>query len=109
MREVGPTPSEIVADKKEHAVLAEALRWLPVDTQLLLELYHWQRLSAQEIADAWGIGERAVRSRLRRAKAALREAVDKVARSPDLLQSTWADFEGFASASPELEDDSSDE
>lgn len=105
LRELGPTPSEIIADRKEQKILLEALRWLPVETQLLLELYHWQGLTAQEIADAMAIGERAVRSRLRRAKAALREAIDRVARSPDLLQSTWADFEGFAKALPEREDD----
>lgn len=109
LRDIGPTPSQLVADKKEHAILMEALRWLPVETQLLLELYHWQGLSAQEIADAWSIGERAVRSRLRRAKVQLREAVDRVARSPDLLQSTWADFEAFQHRLPELDDDLPDE
>jgi RNA polymerase sigma-70 factor (ECF subfamily) len=110
LRDIGPTPSQLVVEKREHKILAEALRWLPVETQLLLELYHWQGLSAQEIADAWNIGERAVRSRLRRAKTSLREAVDKVARSPDLLQSTWADFEGFAKDPPELDgDDAEDE
>jgi RNA polymerase sigma-70 factor, ECF subfamily len=69
---------------------------LPVETQVLLELYHWQRLSGPELAEILGIGVPAVRSRLHRALAALREAVDRVDESPELLASSWADFEGWA-------------
>jgi RNA polymerase sigma-70 factor (ECF subfamily) len=104
LREVGPTPSEIVAKKKEQQILLEALRHLPVETQVLLELYHWQGLTAQELADVVGIGERAVRSRLHRAKDALRDAVERVAHSPALLESTWADFEGWAKSLPRNDD-----
>ena len=98
LREIGPTPSEVVAAKKEQQVLLEALRHLPVETQVLLELYHWQGLTAQEIADVLGATEPAVRSRLHRAKEVLREAVQRLAASPDLLQSTWADFEAWANS-----------
>jgi RNA polymerase sigma factor (sigma-70 family) len=105
LREIGPTPSEIVAHKKEQRILLEALRHLPVETQVLFELYHWQNLTAHEIANVLGIGERAVRSRLRRAKESLREAIEALAASPELLASTWADFEGWAKALPKLDDD----
>jgi RNA polymerase sigma factor (sigma-70 family) len=101
LREIGPTPSEIVAKKIEQKVLLEALRHLPVETQVLLELYHWQELTAPEIAELLGIGERAVRSRLHRAKLMLREAVGELAQSPTLLESTWADFEAWAKSLPE--------
>lgn len=93
LREVGPTPSELVGDVQEEKLLQEALRWLPVETQLLLELYYWQDLTARELADIHGVGEPAIRSRLRRAKDALREVVARVAESPDLLRSTWAELE----------------
>lgn len=106
LRELGPTPSEIVAKKKEEQILLEALRHLPVETQVLLELYHWQELTAHEIAAVLEIGERAVRSRLYRAKKELRVAIERVAESPALLRSTWADFEGWAKDLPkELDDD----
>ncbi len=104
LREIGPTPSEVVADKTERKVLLEALRHLPVETQVLLELYHWQDLTAGEIAQVLGIGEHAVRSRLHRAKAALREAVADVARSANLLESTWTDFEAWARSLPKADD-----
>ena len=104
LREIGPTPSEIVAKKKEQQILLEALRHLPVETQVLFELYHWQGLTALEIADVLGIGERAVRSRLHRAKEVLRETVERLAQTPDLLESTWADFEAWAKSLPKLDE-----
>lgn len=51
----------------------------------------------------FSIGERAVRSRLHRAKAALREHLEQIASSPVLLRSTWADFEGWARELPALD------
>jgi RNA polymerase sigma-70 factor (ECF subfamily) len=105
LREIGPTPSEMIAQKKEQQILLEALRHLPVETQVLFELYHWQGLTAHEIAAVLGISERAVRSRLRRAKETLREAIEALASSPELLASTWADFEGWAKALPKIDDD----
>lgn len=107
LRDIGPTPSEIVAKKIERKVLLEALRNLPVETQVLLELYHWQGLTAPEIATVLAIGELAVRSRLHRAKLLLREAVAEVARSPTLLESTWADFEAWAQSLPRPDEEAS--
>lgn len=101
LREVGPTPSEIIGDAHEEKLLQEALRWLPVETQLLLELYYWQDLTANDLASIYGAGVPAIRSRLRRAKDALREAVARVAASPDLLRSTWAELERREAALPE--------
>jgi RNA polymerase sigma factor (sigma-70 family) len=93
LREVGPTPSELVVDAQEEKLLQEALRWLPVETQLLLELYYWQDLTANDLASIYGAAVPAIRSRLRRAKDALRDAVARVAQSPDLLRSTLAELE----------------
>jgi RNA polymerase sigma factor (sigma-70 family) len=104
LHDLGPSPSEIIARKKEERLLLEALRHLPVDTQVLLELYFWQRVTGPEIATMYGIGEKALRSRLLRAKKALQAIVGKLAESPSLLHSTWADFEGWAKELPSLDD-----
>lgn len=103
LREVGPTPSELVGGAQEEKLLQEALRWLPVETQLLLELYYWQELTAGDLASIHGAGVPAIRSRLRRAKDALREAVARVAESPDLLRSTWAELERRELALPQVD------
>jgi RNA polymerase sigma-70 factor (ECF subfamily) len=80
MIDLAASPSQ-VAEKRERRVLLEALRQLNVETQVMLELYHFERLTGIELAGLLGIGERALRSRLHRAHAAPREAVERVARS----------------------------
>ena len=97
-----PSPSRLVAHKREMRVLLDALRRLPIETQVLLELYHWQKLSGPELATALGIGERALRSRLHRAMGLLRDAVADIADSPEVLSSSLADFESWAQALPDL-------
>lgn len=103
-----PSPSRLVAHKHEMRVLLDALRRLPIETQVLLELYHWQKLSGPELATALGIGERALRSRLHRAMLLLREAVAEVAESPELLSSSLADFDSWAQGLPDLRDSEGD-
>ena len=96
LADLSPSPSHILDHKRERRVLLEALRLLPVETQVMLELYYWQRLNGYELAEVLGIGERALRGRLRRGLVALRAAVERVAEAPELLESSWADFEAWA-------------
>lgn len=100
LAELGPSPSQHVIHKREQRLLLEALRRLPIDTQVLLELYHWQQLAGPELAAIYGLGERALRSRLHRAKQSLQDAMEQLAESPDELRSSIADFESWARALP---------
>lgn len=70
------TPSRWVARRDGHEALLTALQTLPLDTQILLELAYWEELSGKEIAAALGLEENTVRSRLARARQALREALE---------------------------------
>jgi RNA polymerase sigma-70 factor (ECF subfamily) len=56
-------------------------------------LHYWEAMSGSEIAACFGEPEGTVRSRLRRAKVDLREALEHVADNPDLLSSTLADLD----------------
>lgn len=69
----GDSPSSVVALAHEQASLIEALRELPLEQQLALELFYWEDLSAPEIATVLGIPEGTVRSRLRLGRDRLRE------------------------------------
>jgi RNA polymerase sigma-70 factor, ECF subfamily len=102
LADLDASPSRVVERKRELRVLLEAMRRLPIETQVMLELYHWQKLSAPELGEILGLAEPAVRSRLRRAMIVLREAVAEVAASPELTASSWADFERWAQALPDL-------
>ena len=41
VHDLGPTPTNIVAQKAEQRLLLQALRRIPVDLQVALELFYW--------------------------------------------------------------------
>jgi RNA polymerase sigma factor (sigma-70 family) len=96
--DLDPSPSRVLAVKHEERLLLEALRQLPIDHQLVIELYCWENLSGPEVAAVLGIGERAMRSRLHRAKRELRTLLEQLASAPDLLQSTMANLDRWAAS-----------
>jgi RNA polymerase sigma factor (sigma-70 family) len=73
--ELCPTPSSMAARNEAVERLDEALRRLPVDYQITLELYYWEGMPARELAGVLGLTEPGTRSRLRRAKEALHDAL----------------------------------
>ncbi len=96
VHDLGPGPSMLVADKREQEVLLQALRRPPMDHQITLELYYWENMSGSELAQVLDIPEGTVRGRIRRAKKLLEEALAQIAESPQQLESTIANLEGWA-------------
>lgn len=96
--DLGPSPSSIVAHNAEQQLLARALPRIPLELQVAIELYYWEELSGPELSVALGIPEGTVRSRLRRAREALREQMEKLATSPAILQSTVDDLQTWAAS-----------
>jgi RNA polymerase sigma-70 factor (ECF subfamily) len=66
--DLDPSPSMHAAESAEHRLLLEALRRLPVNLQIALELSYWEDMSAPELAEALGVPTDTVYSRLRRAR-----------------------------------------
>ena len=91
--DLDPTPSQVLVDKREQRLLLEALRRIPLDLQIVLELSYWEDMTGPEIAEAVSLPEGTVRSRLRRARQLLDEQLSALADSPDLLQSTTANLD----------------
>jgi RNA polymerase sigma factor (sigma-70 family) len=96
--ELGPSPSSVISQRHEERLLLEALRSIPLDLQIALELYYWEKLSAPELAEVLEIPEGTVRSRLRRAREALEERLNALESSPERLASTLANLEGWAAS-----------
>lgn len=96
VHDVAPGPSLLIAEKKEQQLLLQALRRIPVDLQITLELYYWEQMSASELGQVMGLPEGTVRGRIRRAKQLLEEQLSELAESPQMLQSTMADLDGWA-------------
>lgn len=84
----GPSPSAVIGHRHEQRLLLRALRALPLDLQLVLELGFFEELSRSEIARVLGIPEGTVASRLRRAQEELGAAIAGLADSPALAEST---------------------
>jgi RNA polymerase sigma-70 factor (ECF subfamily) len=84
--ELVSTPGTRMARNQEHRQLLEALRRLPVEQQALLELHYWEDLEIAELAQIFDAPAATIRTRLHRARKALRERVEHAA-PPAALES----------------------
>ena len=91
-----PTPTSVLAREREGRLLLLGLRRIPLESQMLLELYYWEDFTAREIAEVVQIPEGTVRTRLRRAKQLLEQALAQAAESREVLETTLSDLEGWA-------------
>ncbi len=66
-------PSAKLANANDRARLLESLHNLPMQLQIILELFYWERMAASEIASVLDVPEGTVRSRLHRARTELRQ------------------------------------
>lgn len=82
VRDLGISPTGVLAQREDERLLSLALQQIPVDQQIALELTYWEGLSAPEVARVLGIPENTVYSRLRRAKEHLRSALDVLSDQP---------------------------
>lgn len=96
VHDLGDSPSEVVAARSEQRLVLAALRRIPVEYQVLLELHYWEQLTAAEAASALGIPVGTAKTRLRRGRQLLEEQLAALADSPSLLTSTIGDLEGWA-------------
>jgi len=70
--DLDPSASQVVAARERQDAVLLALRRLPVDAQITLELHYWNELSVAEIAAALDEPPGTIKSRLSRARARLR-------------------------------------
>lgn len=94
--DLGAGPSTLIGAREEQRLLITALRSMPLESQEILELYYWERLTGPEVASILAVTENTARSRLRRARLRVREEVERLAASATVLQSTLEDLEAWA-------------
>jgi RNA polymerase sigma factor (sigma-70 family) len=82
LADLDPRPSTVVARRAEHRLLLEAMRRIPVDLQLAIELHYWEDLSTAELAEVLEIPQGTVKSRLRRGREALQAALVELSKNP---------------------------
>ena len=84
--------------RREQQLLLTGLRHISLDSQIVLELYYWEQLSATQIAAILETSEAAIRGRLRKAKLELRGALERLARDPEELASTFDGIDRWAAS-----------
>lgn len=92
----GAGPSTVVGRRLEYRLLLDALRRLPLDSQIVLELYYWEELSASQLGVILGIPEGTVRGRVRKAKALLRKELAQGSNRPEDIEGTIEGLEKWA-------------
>jgi RNA polymerase sigma factor (sigma-70 family) len=98
IHDLAPSPSVVVAEHEEQRLLLEALRRIPIDHQIVLELYYWERLTSAEIAGVLDVPHGTVRTRIRRAKQLLEEQLRALDAERAIVESTVANLESWAAS-----------
>ena len=93
VRALDASPSTLACERQEQRALLRALRRLPLELQVLLELYYWEDMTSAELAEVLEIPHGTVRTRIRRGKQLVREALASMADSGELLRTTTDDFD----------------
>ncbi|RMG97352.1 MAG: sigma-70 family RNA polymerase sigma factor [Deltaproteobacteria bacterium] len=99
---VEPLPTEgaersivsLFAARDREMLVVQALRTMPFDDQVLLELKDYEGLKARELAEILEIPPGTVASRLHRARKRLAEAVRRLEADPALVERTVTDLDG---------------
>lgn len=97
-QELAPSASAVVGWQQEQRLLLEALRRIPLEDQILLELAYWEQLPGREIAAIVGAPLGTVKAHLHRARGRIEAQIDALARSPGTLHATRTDLERWADA-----------
>lgn len=95
----GPRSMVIARESDEQRLLLEALRQIPAQHQVVLELHYWEDLSTAEMARVLGVTRGAANGLLQRARNMLATELRALADSPAQLQSTVDSLERWASRS----------
>ena len=78
VHDLAPGPSTLVREDEQHRLLAEALRRIPLELQVAVELSYWEGMNSVEVGQVLGIPAGTVRTRLRRARELLAEAIEQL-------------------------------
>ena len=93
---LGIGPSTALDLAREHRQLAAGLQRIPIDSQIVLELFYWEKLTAAEIAAVFECPEGTVRGRINRARQQLRAELDRIVRTKEELDSSMDGLEAWA-------------
>jgi RNA polymerase sigma factor (sigma-70 family) len=96
--DLAPSPSSELARGQRERLVVEALRRIPVDLQIVLELRYLEGMRGPELALALEIPEGTVRSRLRRGLDAVRKRIEELSDSREECRRALGHVDGWLDA-----------
>jgi len=88
----------VIAKQRERRILLEALRRIPLEHQVVLELFFWEDLTGPQMAEILDAPEGTVRTRIRRARQLLQCELEALMKGGPQLSTTTSDVEAWARA-----------
>jgi RNA polymerase sigma-70 factor (ECF subfamily) len=104
VHDLGTSPTGVLGKREDERLLNEALRRVPLDAQVVLELAYWEGLDGGEIAQVLGVPLNTAYSRLRRAKLNLLDRLRELAPDRVDLDQIVPAVETATRESPNTED-----
>ncbi len=96
--ETGQTLGSWLEGRRRESLLVVALRSLPLDDQLLLELKSYEELTIRELGEVFGAPTGTIASRIRRARSRLERTIRDLADNPELAEQTLTGLETYMKA-----------
>lgn len=81
LRQLGTSPTSHFARGERGQQLLRALEAIPLEAQIALELFYWEDLSMNEVAEALGVSRTAALSRVHRARQQVRDELQRQTRA----------------------------
>jgi RNA polymerase sigma-70 factor (ECF subfamily) len=94
--ELAPSARTQIAGREDRVRLVRALQDLPADQQVLLELHYWEGIEIADLAEIFDVLPVTIRSRLHRARNALRELMLKEPDAADKIGPTLESLDEWA-------------
>jgi RNA polymerase sigma-70 factor (ECF subfamily) len=91
-----PSATAELGHRQEIQLLLAALRQIPLDFQILLELHYWEGVTTGELAEILEIPPSTARARLMRARVVLAAKMGELSQSPAVAESTMTNLERWA-------------
>ncbi|MCH9686792.1 MAG: sigma-70 family RNA polymerase sigma factor [Deltaproteobacteria bacterium] len=95
LHDLAPSATAAIAKRERDRVLLEALRRVPLEFQIAIELYYFEQLRGQQLAEVLGVPDGTARTRLRRARQLLHAQLMALEGGPALAE-TLGDLESWA-------------
>lgn len=94
--ELGASPASAYARDRSQLAMLNALRRIPLEAQVVLELCYWEQMSAREVSSALSVPLGTAKTRIRRARTLLTRELAAVAARSTPLHSTATRLDTWA-------------